>query len=177
MDNIPYTLCQHCDHFVDPNDCLEDYPPAEQANMAKFVHLEDGEQEFDHDAAPGETKTGAEWKQCRPDLFKEHPDKAIGPNSFFHSRRGKLDGLWYVSKLDKDATTLYRKRLGVAEKLFSEYDFEPDAVKETGTWHNDGDVFSCLVYLEMPDDEPSRKVQFILKFKPTTTQVEELSCE
>lgn len=81
MDNQTYTLCQHCDHFVDEND----------GSASGYLHLEDGEQEFDHDAEPGETKTKQEWKKARPDLYQQHSDGKIGPNSFYHSRRGKVD--------------------------------------------------------------------------------------
>lgn len=166
MDNIPYTLCKHCDHFVDPNDCLEDFPADEQAHIAKFIHLEDGEQEFDHDAEPGETKLGHEWQRDRPDLFQEHPDGAIGPNSFFHSRRGKDDGLWYEDEI-------YRRRIGVCEKLFGDWDFEPEIVKEYDAWQNDGDTFTLVYYLEN-GDESSVKKTFTVKFR-SKTQVAEIS--
>ena len=78
-----YTLCVGCDHFVDPND---------EPGCAPFVHLEDGEQEFDHDAEPSnQVHTLEEWRKLRPDLFVKHEDGKIGPNSLHHSRRGKLD--------------------------------------------------------------------------------------
>lgn len=82
MVTTKYTQCKHCDHFVDDN-------TAQGEGIAANVHLEDGEQEFDHDAEPGETKTMAEWQAERPDLFKMHPDGKIGPNSIYHSQRGK----------------------------------------------------------------------------------------
>lgn len=160
MDNIPYTLCKHCDHFVDENYPLEE-------GLAKFIHLEDGEQEFDHDAEPGETKLGEEWKHERPDLFIEHLDGAIGPNSFFHSRRGKDDGLWYYA--DK-AGELIDRRLGVANRLFENWDFEPDVVKDAGVWQSEGNYFKMSVFMEN-GDEPSIKKEFIVKFSPGTTQV------
>jgi hypothetical protein len=83
-----YTLCRHCDHFVDKNDAFD----GSCHQVARFIHLEDGEQEFDHDAEPS-TKTHLleEWRRLRPDLFKMHPDGKIGPNSAHHSRRGKID--------------------------------------------------------------------------------------
>ena len=78
-----YQLCKHCDHFVDEN-------PAAGPGIAKFVHLEDGEQEFDHDGEPlGEGKTLSEWRETRPDLFVKHSDDKIGPNSIHHDQRGK----------------------------------------------------------------------------------------
>ena len=86
---VTYTLCKHCDHFVDPNEPLDTAPPGTD----QFIHLEDGEQEFDHRAEPSDqTHTLDEWKRLRPDLFQEHPDGKIGPNSKHHSRRGKDDG-------------------------------------------------------------------------------------
>lgn len=103
MDNVSYSLCKHCEHFVDENyGAEEDFPgkvfdplnppPAGTDStdwVAKYVHLEDGEQEFDHNAEPGETHTGDEWATLRPDLFHEYPDGKIGPNSIQHSQRGK----------------------------------------------------------------------------------------
>lgn len=106
MDDIRYHQCKHCDHFVEPNDCLNDgfgekIKEGETAvyfrdehgefGVAKFIHLDDGDQEYDHDAEPGEEHTGREWKLLRPDLFTKHPDGAIGPNSSYHNRRGKKD--------------------------------------------------------------------------------------
>lgn len=78
-----YTRCLYCDHFVDAE--LDD------DGETIFVHLEDGEQEFDHDGVPSKVMTLAEWKTQMPDLFKEYPDGKIGPNSIYHSRRGKID--------------------------------------------------------------------------------------
>jgi hypothetical protein len=81
-DNVEYTLCKRCDHFVDPDD----------SPKSGFVHLEDGEQEFDHDPEPSDqTHTLAQWRVLRPDLFVTHLDGAIGPNSTHHSRRGKIE--------------------------------------------------------------------------------------
>jgi len=81
-----YVLCKHCDHFVDENyDSNEETP-----DIADYIHLEDGEQEFDHDATPSDQSHPLdEWKRLRPDLFKEHEDGAIGPNSKHHNQRGK----------------------------------------------------------------------------------------
>lgn len=77
-----YTICKHCDHFVEPN--FED--------TTKFLHLEDGEQEFDHNAEPSQQSMKLkEWTEIRPDLFIFHKDERVGPNSKFHHRRGKND--------------------------------------------------------------------------------------
>jgi hypothetical protein len=85
---LPFTLCRHCDHFVEANDPLTTAPPG----TAPFIHLEDGEQEFDHDPEAGdETHSLEDWQRLRPVLFREYPDGAIGPNSRHHSRRGKVD--------------------------------------------------------------------------------------
>lgn len=56
-----------------------------------LVHLEDGEQEFDHDAeCSDKTHLKSEWILLRPDLFKKYEDGKSGPNSMYHSRRGKV---------------------------------------------------------------------------------------
>lgn len=79
-NEIKYTLCRHCDHFVDP--CV----------VVGLVHLEDGEQEFDHVAElSDETRLKSEWIQLRPDLFQKYEDGKSGPNSQYHSRRGKVN--------------------------------------------------------------------------------------
>jgi len=71
FSDVQYALCKHCDHFVDVNYDAEDYP---DAGYCSHLHLEDGGQEFDHDAEPGEVHKGNEWAAHRPDLFKEYPD-------------------------------------------------------------------------------------------------------
>lgn len=74
-----YTLCKHCDHFVE----IDDYSEA-------TIHLEDGEQNFDHEPELSDQSMPLEeWKKQRPDLFVTHEDGAIGPNSTHHSQRGK----------------------------------------------------------------------------------------
>lgn len=100
------TLCKHCDHFVEENSIegmgwtLVGKTPTtitvridnegNEMNLCRYIHLENGEQEFDHNAEPCTVSQSLdEWKVLRPDLFKEHPDAAIGPNSIYHSQRGK----------------------------------------------------------------------------------------
>jgi hypothetical protein len=91
MSEPRYQLCKECDHFVDDNPAYDD---GDAILLAKYDHLEDGEQEFDHEAEPwmaaGEA-TLMTWREARPDLFYVYPDGKIGPNSRFHSRRGKVD--------------------------------------------------------------------------------------
>ena len=89
MNKTKYRLCKHCDHFVDENTGIE---PRNIHKVTKYIHLEDGEQEFDHDAEPQE-KDGERlsyWRANRPELFLAHPDGKIGPNSIHHNnQRGK----------------------------------------------------------------------------------------
>lgn len=79
-----YEQCAHCDHFIE-----------RQGTAGLVRHLDDGEQRYNHDAAPsGEVRTFAEWLKRRPNLFVLHSDGKIGPNSALHgTRRGKID-LW-----------------------------------------------------------------------------------
>jgi len=82
-DERTYEICEHCDYFVDPNDCK----PEEGITFAKYLHLDAGK-EHEHEASPsGIKKTLGEWKEERPDLFVRFPDGLIGPNSeyFTHS--------------------------------------------------------------------------------------------
>ena len=77
MDSLEYTLCKHCDHFVDKNDTPE---PEEGVTFAEWTHLDSGEK--DHEAEPGNmTMSLLDWKRKRPDLFVKFPDGYIGPNS------------------------------------------------------------------------------------------------
>lgn len=82
-----HIMCRHCDHFVEYNTAHET-----NASLAEYVHLDDGEQEYDHDAEPGLTKSHREWVNCRPELFDYFTDNKCGPNSdMFPGRRGKVD--------------------------------------------------------------------------------------
>jgi hypothetical protein len=91
MTEPRYRMCRHCDHFVEGNSAYDEVHP----NLAAYIHLEDGDQEFDHDADPGRWPddgwTLAWWREREPDLFFAYPDGKIGPNSKFHNRRGKND--------------------------------------------------------------------------------------
>jgi hypothetical protein len=126
-DLYEYELCAKCNHFVDPT------------GDGHYEHLEDGEQEFDHDAEPsGEVHTGAEWKRLRPDLFKTYPDGKIGPNSLWFDRKGKQDGHPPVSrKLTAEEQAEYIKhRSGTCpwckhdEIEGDSYDYEGDTVAQ-----------------------------------------------
>ena len=95
------TLCRHCDHFVSENPAIGASVVVSTTTvtitnddggtetLARYVHAEDGEQAFDHDAEPGESHRGQDWARLRPDLFIEHPDGKVGPNSIHHLQRGK----------------------------------------------------------------------------------------
>lgn len=79
-------ICKHCDHFVEEN-------TSTGTGLAPFLHLDDGEQEYDHDAEPfGPDRTLLTWQLRRPDLFHKFADGKIGPNSTLYiPRRGKVD--------------------------------------------------------------------------------------
>ncbi len=84
-DGVEYERCAHCHHFVDFAE-----ETTEGGVRAGYVHLDDGEQEYDHAAEPsGVRKTLREWKQDRHELFKRYPDGRIGPNSIYHDQPGK----------------------------------------------------------------------------------------
>lgn len=70
MDDYLYTLCGNCHHFVEEDDL-------------GWIHLTEDEWPWlDHDAIPSRnSQTLSEWKKKRPDLFYEHDDGHIGPNS------------------------------------------------------------------------------------------------
>lgn len=85
LRGIRETLCKHCDHFVIPN---ENYTPT--SGFAKYLHMEDGAQDFDHDAEPGATHRSEVWSRLRPDLTQVYPDGKVGPNSIHHHQRGKV---------------------------------------------------------------------------------------
>lgn len=87
FESLPYTMCKFCDHFVDSDTTI-----GETDDESVWDHLEDGEQEFDHNAEPSsKAYTLAAWRERKPDLFKTYEDGKIGPNSAHHSRRGKKD--------------------------------------------------------------------------------------
>ena len=81
MPDYIYTLCEQCDHFIEPNEIedIADY------GVAEYAHLDDGEKEHDHNASRSRwTNTLTGWRTSRTDLFLAHPDGKIGPNSRFH---------------------------------------------------------------------------------------------
>lgn len=80
-----YELCRDCDHFVEPND-------VSGPGIMEYIHLADCEDDNpasnpdgDHDGEPsGMTGSLWTWKRRRPDLFIDHGDGHIGPNSTAH---------------------------------------------------------------------------------------------
>ena len=84
-DGVEYELCARCHHFVDFAE-----ETTERGVRAGYVHLDDGEQDYDHAAEPsGVRKALREWKKERPELFRRYPDGRIGPNSVYHEQPGK----------------------------------------------------------------------------------------
>ncbi len=74
-----YEKCAHCWHFIEPNDADDGTPGF---RVAPYVHLDDGEKDHDHDAAPsGDIRTLDQWKADHPELFAEYGDGKTGPNS------------------------------------------------------------------------------------------------
>jgi hypothetical protein len=79
-----YEMCAHCRHFVEPNDVGSTLP----FPVAEYVHLDNGEKEHDHDAAPGGIRgTLGAWREDDPGLFVTYPDGETGPNSAHYERQ------------------------------------------------------------------------------------------
>jgi len=58
-----YERCRRCLHFVDLNAC-------EGEDLAEYIHLEDGETDFTHDAEPsGIIMSLEKWQEIRSELF------------------------------------------------------------------------------------------------------------
>lgn len=73
-----YEKCRHCWHFIEANVVQADA----YFDIAAYVHLDNGSKEHDHDAEPsGDIRTLDEWKRDYPELFYQHKDGEIGPNS------------------------------------------------------------------------------------------------
>ena len=73
-----YTICSLCDHFVE-------YNYVQGPGLAKYVHLDNGDKEHDHDAYPSLLTYPLDWwKAARPNLFKTYPDNMVGPNSIYY---------------------------------------------------------------------------------------------
>jgi len=85
-DSPTYQKCYHCDHFVEEN---EHYGVP---GIARYIHIDDGTQEYDHQASPNPLSYSIDdWKKIRFDLFVTHPDGKVGANSRHHSQRGKVE--------------------------------------------------------------------------------------
>lgn len=84
METSTYFLCTQCAHFVEENYSALLEPTA---GYAEYVHLDDGEPEYDHDAVPGQSDTLAGWRRSRPELFGTYADGKIGPNSAYGPKR------------------------------------------------------------------------------------------
>ena len=75
MDDFLYEMCgdEFCYHFI------EDNP---DDGFAAYIHLDDGDKEYDHDAIPsGQIHKLSWWRMAWPQLFLTFPDGKIGPNS------------------------------------------------------------------------------------------------
>ena len=83
MSEPMYDVCAQpdCWHFVEVNSAAQSWP-AEAGPVAEYVHLDDGEKEHDHDAVPSGRPAALEvWRARYAELFVEHSDGKIGPNS------------------------------------------------------------------------------------------------
>ena len=97
FDHLTYRRCTDCWHFVDENTSFGELP-----GIAEYLHMDDGEKEHDHDAAPGEGMTFAEWKRTHPELFVTYTDGKIGPNSEHFGRTGLIMDADYHDPLHGD---------------------------------------------------------------------------
>ncbi|MBM4398409.1 MAG: hypothetical protein FJ087_22305 [Deltaproteobacteria bacterium] len=79
-----YEICADCDAFIEPNEDAR-----RDRHLAACVHVDDGDPEYDHDATPsGDIRSLGTWRIERPDLFGEHGDGRVGPNSQYHVHLG-----------------------------------------------------------------------------------------
>lgn len=161
------TLCKHCDHFVEEDFFGDDVVVRQddasvtikdkhgEHKRARYIHLEDGEQEFDHDPEPGETRD--DWQSHRPDLFEQHPD-AIGPNSIYHNRRGKTDKNSYDGTVTANAHRITFRYWGFEAPLTDEVkellaeEAEERATAMTAENYQSGEL-NCCVYVDGMDEE------------------------
>jgi len=71
-------------------------------------------------------------------------------------------------------TTLDAEREELIERLFENYDFEPDVVLEANGWqHNEPDVYCRTIFFDN-GDKPSRWAIFSVTFKPKSAEVAHL---
>lgn len=147
-----YTMCKHCNHFVEDNTIIiDDYakisPVKERhelfvefkdgTKMAKYIHLENGEQAFDHDANPGNLTLSLEgWKKEKPLLFKKYKDGEVGANSM-HSPlylEGKIKReSWKCTDPD---TNQYGREIKINEVFEFQQD-EHDGINPLGSHRED----------------------------------------
>ncbi len=63
------------------------------------------------------------------------------------------------------------ERREIIERLFENYDFEPDVVLEANGWqHNEPDVYHRVIFFEN-GDQASRFAIFSVTFKPKSVEV------
>lgn len=63
------------------------------------------------------------------------------------------------------------KRRGIIEKVFEDYDFEPNVVKEANGWQHDKPDEYCRVIFFDNGDQPSRWAMFSVTFRAGSTEV------
>lgn len=100
-----YVQCKHCLFFVDPNSAKESYDgpgpiktfgtyfevlPGD--TMARYVHLDYGDTDHDHDAEPGKVMTREEWQEKHPELFPLLGENDDDGDSGYQARRKREFG-------------------------------------------------------------------------------------
>lgn len=74
----------------------------------------------------------------------------------------------------QEREALNERREEKAEKLFSEYDFEPEVVEEVDGWENDAPNTLQCVYYVAQDGGPTEKRIFSVEFAPDSDKVLEI---
>ena len=100
-----YVQCKHCLFFVDQNSVTKGYDGPDTIKMfgtyfefadgetiARYLHLDDGDTEHDHDAEPGLAMTGEEWHEKHPELFPLPGEDMDDGDSGYQARRKREFG-------------------------------------------------------------------------------------
>lgn len=86
-DETLYQLCKHCDHFGEEDGITPGHFCDECHHVADDFHAFEPRED-------NEGKTIEQWQKERPDLFFEHEDGLIGPNSQFHVTQLEVKPEW-----------------------------------------------------------------------------------
>ena len=133
-----------------------------QNGLAGMIEIRNGKPGICLGADEGHLPLHIEWDIHKGLFIHYDNDNKVSNSTYQSFDHGMIFSGYHVDCMNEDWLSDARKDL--AEKIFSEYDFGEQVIKDTGSWDIDNTEWKRSVFFENPNSETSVKRTFTIIF-------------